>query len=874
MRLHRLVLTNYRGIEHREVTFPERGVVIVSGANEIGKSSMVEALDLLIDAKDRSKSAQVKAVKPTHADVGTEVTAEISTGPYHFVYRKRFHKRPETELTVLAPVREQLTGDEAHERVLVMLNETVDMDLWRAQRVLQAASTAPVDLSGCDALSRALDVAAGEAAHAGAADPLLIDRIEEEYRRYFTPTGKPTGEWAAVGKRLEAAKAEVKLWQDKLAEVDEATARHDALTEQLADLTPQCEAARQRLAQAQQAAAAVEQLTRRVGEAEHAARTAEAVRDNADRALAERRRLRGEVDERASGIAELQAAAEAAAQRETAARAAQQAAEAAADAARAAADAAYADLERARQAVRRLEDRDEAEQLADRLSRIDAARRELDRIDAELADNTVTDAVMQAVEAALREVERAAAQVEAASAHIELAAAADVELRIDGEPVRLSAGGQWDTAAATPTEIDLPGLLRVRVVPGAPAADTTAKLDAAQHKLDEALRAAGAADVEAARAAHRRRAELTGTRQAKQAELGALIRDDDVELLRARLAELRAAEPGPAQADDPPDLATARADLQTAEQAYRTALADSETHRKAAAEAAAGAAEAARQATAAREKLAAAQQELTAATERLAAQRAETSDDELIVRAQAAAEQAEAATAEVARLRAELAAAGPDAVTAALDEAQRAVDGLERQRAEADDALREVAAALKVYGSEGRKGRLDEAETELTHARAEHDRVGRRARAAKLLRDTVLRHRDTARQRYVEPFRGEVERLGRLVFGESLEVEVDNTLAIRRRTLDGRTVEYEALSGGAKEQLGIITRLAGAALVGKDDSVPVVIDDALGFTDAERLRRMGAVFDAVGTDAQVIVLTCSPERYAAIDNAHRIELSA
>ena len=166
MKLHRLVLTNYRGITHREIEFPDHGVVVVSGANEIGKSSMIEALDLLLDSKDRSNKKDVKQVKPTHADVGAEITAEISTGPYRFVYHKRFHKRCETQLTVLAPRREQLTGDEAHERVLALLDETVDMDLWQAQRVLQAASTAAVDLSGCDALSRALDVAAGEAAAA------------------------------------------------------------------------------------------------------------------------------------------------------------------------------------------------------------------------------------------------------------------------------------------------------------------------------------------------------------------------------------------------------------------------------------------------------------------------------------------------------------------------------------------------------------------------------------------------------------------------------------------------------------------------------------------------------------------------------------
>jgi predicted ATP-dependent endonuclease of OLD family len=85
-------LRNYRGIAQRDIELPENGVVVISGANEIGKSSMIEALDLLLDAKDRSTKREVKQVKPTHADEGSEVTAEISTGPYRFVYFKRFHR--------------------------------------------------------------------------------------------------------------------------------------------------------------------------------------------------------------------------------------------------------------------------------------------------------------------------------------------------------------------------------------------------------------------------------------------------------------------------------------------------------------------------------------------------------------------------------------------------------------------------------------------------------------------------------------------------------------------------------------------------------------------------------------------------------------
>ena len=157
--------------------------------------------------------------------------------------------------------------------------------------------------------------------------------------------------------------------------------------------------------------------------------------------------------------------------------------------------------------------------------------------------------------------------------------------------------------------------------------------------------------------------------------------------------------------------------------------------------------------------------------------------------------------------------------------------------------LHEIATQLSVFGTEGRKGKLDVAEIDREHARSEHDRVGRRARAVQMLREVMTRHRDTTRLRYVEPFRAELQRLGRPVFGPSFEVDVDSDLCILNRTLDGRTVPYESLSGGAKEQLGILARLAGAALVAKEDAVPILIDDALGFTDPERLVKMAAVFD-------------------------------
>jgi uncharacterized protein YhaN len=54
--------------------------------------------------------------------------------------------------------------------------------------------------------------------------------------------------------------------------------------------------------------------------------------------------------------------------------------------------------------------------------------------------------------------------------------------------------------------------------------------------------------------------------------------------------------------------------------------------------------------------------------------------------------------------------------------------------------------------------------------------------------------------------------------------------------------------------------------------VPVLVDDALGYSDPERLRRVGAVLSVAASSAQVIVLTCTPERYRSVGSAHVISL--
>lgn len=874
MKLHRLSVSNYRGITHREITFPDSGVVVISGPNEIGKTSMIEALDLLIESKDRSVKKDVKQVKPTFADVGSQVEAEITCGPYHFIYRKRFHKRPETHLTIISPRREQLSGDEAHERVLDILDQAIDTNLWKAQRVLQSAGAGVVDLSASDALTRALDLAAGQMVALSGTEPDLLERIDAEYGRYFTPTGRPTGDWARAKARMADAEARCAEALAAISDVDRQVAEHERLSRELARIDAESKEAARELIPLEQSDREVSELRR---QCESAAAVAESARAAAMAAHSEsdaRSRMVDEVQSRQDALDEVTQRLETAEVAHVAAVQAHEEVQLRAGQLSAEVQTARTELEVARRTVDRALARDRIDALSARLARIDRTNLELTAVRDELTSAGITSELLNALEEAVRRVTLAEAALDTAAAHIEVRALADVDVTSAAGVLRVEAGGRWSASATDIIEITAPGVAITRIIPGADAAQQRQDLTTARAELDAALASAGVGDIDEARKRCARRSELLAERDRLQALLEGVLGDDDAAVLRADLSLLREATGEAGDLLDVVDVESARIERAGLETKVRDASDRESTHRAQVAGTGQKLNENATAVTVLREQKAAGEREIASAAQRLAEARALTADAELTRRYTEAVQKSDLAARQQGELTSRLAQLEPERIANQLLQMRQRAQSLQEQRNELDLQLRDIAVRLEMYGSQGLQDRLDAAESEKEYATTEFERIGQKSRAVDLLRTVMLQHRDGMRQRYVDPYRTELERLGRMVFGPTFEVDVDSNLSIRSRTVDGCTVPYESLSGGAKEQLGIVARLATAALVAPQDAVPVIIDDALGFTDETRLQHMGEVFGAIGSEAQVIVLTCSPDRYEAVTGAARISLTA
>lgn len=189
-------------------------------------------------------------------------------------------------------------------------------------------------------------------------------------------------------------------------------------------------------------------------------------------------------------------------------------------------------------------------------------------------------------------------------------------------------------------------------------------------------------------------------------------------------------------------------------------------------------------------------------------------------------------------------------------------------------------ARLELAGHEGLSDRLAEVQAELEDLQREVSSEDRRATAVEHLHAVLAGKRDQAQRSYIGPFREKVNAYVRILYGPAVDVAIDHkSLEISSRTLDGTTVPFRQLSGGPQEQLAVLTRLACAALVSPADAdghsggVPVMIDDALGYSDPGRLQRLGAAITVAGHDCQVIVLTCEPGRYRGVGDAKVVPLT-
>lgn len=861
MRIHRIEVQDFRGIDHYVLEVPETGVLVVEGPNEAGKSTLVRALDMLLVEKASSKKQYVKDSQPIGRDEAPRVTAELTVGDQRFTYSKQWLRGARTEFRGQGAGGRQLTGDDAHAHVTALLEQHGDETLRRALQLLQEGSLTLSGLDDSRSLTAALDAASGgDTGQDVDQAASLVERVESDASAYWTSTFRPTGELKVAREEHEAAQEQEAAARAAVEEIEGDVRAVAELTAEAARAASAREAAEQRRAELERRWAATKSERQAVDAAVAGVERAE--REHG-RALADRdarQVLLAELDEAAAAressaeaFAEVSApharaveALEQVQQRRAEAEAAEQASRLAVRQAEEglAAARAGAELVSLRRTVERLE------QLAERQRAVAAL------LDGDVVDDEALSAITEA-EDALRS---AGARRDATSPRVRVSGAPEVPVVVDGEQLE-RADEVWEAAVLRPTRVEVAGV-QVEVLPPRGADDT--EVEDARRVLADALQAVGAQDVAHAHRLHAAVQRAASDQADLQVQLESAREGRTLEEWREAVRQAQATVER-VEGETP--------SLEDAEQTAARARAEQESRREAA-EAVRAEEAAAREALAGhRAALDRAEVQRDAAVaaaarvgDRLAAAR-ELAPDEAVEQVLASAVEALAeARSTVAARRAALAEAG-SVEEADLASAQVAADRAVDRHTKARDALLRAEAVLAQAGQEGRADVLTRDRTRLEHATEALTRVQARADALRLLLETLRARRAEAQASYVRPFREALEELGAVVHGEDFAVEVAPDLSVVARSVGGVPVPVEALSTGAREQLAVLSRLAVARVVGGREGMPVVLDDALGWSDPARLLKMARALERAGVEAQVLVMTCSPGRYDAIAGA-------
>ena len=869
MRIDRVRLKNFCGVTETEVKFAPTGVTIIHGPNEAGKSTLMAGINVLFDHRDDSKKEEVRNTRPVNRDVGSEVEADVEIGDHRFTYFKRFHKDKETRLIIHTPKAENLVGREAHERVQQILDGSVDTALWRALRIVQGGNLKMPELHSQPALEQALDRAAGQI-QAGEKEDALFDAAYSEYAIYFTDTGREREDPIAQtrARAAEAAeKGDVLLAQ--LKGIEDDVGRFAALERSVATLKRNLAGLEDAQQKAQVAWDAVSKLAEQV----ERAKSAHQLADQAMQAAKTASRQRSEMVSRVKAVAQNVEAATAKSTQSSTALATASDSLSSAKAKRDAANATAAQCD-AEERLRRADHEFRVGEfelvlMEERFKHVRNADAAAAAANALVAATKITETLRTSIRNAEVELKTAQGVLNSASPQFTIKALKSLAVVINGNSQTFKAGEARVVPVSEPISATIANTLELRVEPGTSAETLQQAVSDAETVLVRACAKAGVANSDEAEAAwtalqdakrtlaDRNRIVKEHLRDLSREELGVHI-----ETAKAKVNAYRAKRSSSIElpktseechvlhASTAKAATDARKTFKDAEVVFDQVQ---ENHAKYREEHAANAA-----------LLEQATKDHAQTAGQLEAERKHCNDNDFTISLVSTEVSAKTALAALKTTESSLGNANPEMTKAVLDSSASALKQARLQCDAQDRELIVLRTRLDLVGDKGLAEAQAEAERVAFEAKDSLDRLLRRATASKLLYETLRAERDAMRKAYVSPLREGIERLGRHVFGPTLRVEVDENLRVISRTVDGVTVSLAQLSTGAREQMGLLVRLAAASMVSRDGGVPLVLDDALGSTDEGRLESMGAVLRIASQGIQTIILTCAPERYVHV----------
>ena len=863
------------------------GLNVVVGPNEMGKSTLLDALRAALFEKYSSRARPITALQNDRNQAApvVELAFEVDDGTYRL--RKRFVKKPYARL--FCPDGRKLEGDAAEDTLRDLLGfdepgkagakpETLGM--WSVLWVQQGQSFGALDLpdSARSNLHSALESEVGEVL-GGRRGRALPDEVEQQLARFVTATGRPRGDYKKRIDDVETLRSEREGLQNRRRELSRTMQDLEAAQETL-DRLSSGEQDRKDKKERDAARNRHSELARLESRIEAAATDVELKKRNlkqAEQALAERQALKGQITSNAEALAAAKEKLDEVGEKDRQLRKqieglrkdAKKAEDAGAEAEKA--------VSMARRMLTAVQRAGRIRELRERYEKAREAENRQRTAQRGAAALLVTDEKIATLRDAAKQLETARSRLSAAATVVAFDMPSDRLSRIEVDGAVLAAG-QTSVAAVEETTIAIPdyGSVSVR-----PAIKNRGRLIAQQREANDALKAAleecGVKSAAAAEEQFAKREKLLRDAQLarQEAELHAPKRDDydaGAQPLADRIAGLKImlerelTDLGIESLPSEKNAEQALNDVQERAQKAR----DSETTARAALDAPEE--EMGRIRTElgsvktryddAKGRLKTLQNILTEAEEQVA-------DDDLeaaVTSARKALEAQEKAVLELEEQR--------DGET--LPQLEARISRLEtalQERRDKRSGLQEQVARLQSHIEALEGAGLDEAVAQKTReldlADEQRTRYKREVSVLTLLLSTLRSAETKAKARYLSPVLQRVRPYLRILF-PGAEITIDENLHIVGVVREnGYEEPFAHLSMGTQEQIAVLVRLAFAEmLVEQGHPATVVLDDALVFADDRRMGRMFDILNMVGRQVQIVVLTCRERLFEGIGGKH------
>jgi hypothetical protein len=213
----------------------------------------------------------------------------------------------------------------------------------------------------------------------------------------------------------------------------------------------------------------------------------------------------------------------------------------------------------------------------------------------------------------------------------------------------------------------------------------------------------------------------------------------------------------------------------------------------------------------------------------------------------------------------------------AADRAEGALADAERDLVEVRRTEAGIEGELKADRADDVAARLAELEDKLALAATRVQNLTHEIGALQLLDRELSLAANEIRERFAKPVLDRLAPYMSLVFPEAA-LSFGDGFALKKlrrgSDSDSDSEDLASLSDGTREQLAVLVRLGfGRLLADTDSPAPLILDDALVYSDDQRIEHMFAALKRAAQSHQVLVLTCRERTFAGL-GGHRIAISA